>query len=162
MAIFRFRLQYLLDQRLQAKEAAEKSMTECQRELQDEQENLASLQHETKNLAQKILLARRQMLVREPALVHNLMQRMKYLSGMAHDAEELREALFAQELVVEDAEAKLQQAHEHLVACSREADILTKFKDKLQRRFLQSEARKEEIEQDEAGDLLYLIRSRMQ
>lgn len=162
MAVFRFRLQFVVDQKIRTKEAAEKSMAECQRELQEEQTTLARLRRKADDLAGKIATARRQMVQPPPPLIHNLGQCVEHLRGLTHDAEDLRETALAQELVVEDAEAKLHQAREHLAACSRDAEILNRFKEKQQCRFIQDEKRREEIEQDEAGNLLHLIRKRTQ
>jgi flagellar export protein FliJ len=160
VAAFRFRLQPLLEQKLRRKEEAEREMATRQKYLREEQESLNALHCELENLHQQVVTARRELLTSVPASGLSLMDRSQYLSALELDADAVRDAMFTQELVFEEAEARLDQARQHLANCSREAEILTKYKDKLQQRFLHASARTEEIEQDEIGNMLYLNRSR--
>jgi hypothetical protein len=160
VAAFSFRLQYLLDQKTRVKEAAERYMTERRWELAAEKETLNVIQRELESLAQTLLNARLEMLYLNTAFAENLLRRAEHLRGLAHEREAIHESLCAQQLVIEEAEVKLGHAREHLILCSREVEILAKFRDKLQQSFLQAAARKDEMEQDEIGNISYLVRSR--
>jgi flagellar biosynthesis chaperone FliJ len=159
VAPFRFRLQRLLDQKLSKKKDAARILATRQRELQAEQHYLAVLKRQADNLARETLTVRLQMLRSEPLFARNLMQQTEYLGGLHNDVESIRKASAAQEYVVDHAKAKLNQACEDLARSSREAEMLKNFRDKLEQRFLKNAERKEEIELDEAGMILYLSRS---
>ena len=135
-------------------------MATRQKDLRAEQDRLRALHAELEDLDQQVATARRELVTSGSASGLCFMDRSEYLSALELEVDVLRADLFAQELLVEEAEARLDEARQHLVSCSREAEILTKYKDKLQQRFRQSAARTEEIEQDEIGNALYLSRSR--
>jgi flagellar biosynthesis chaperone FliJ len=159
VAAFRFRLQCLLDQKLSKKEDAARILATRQGELRAEQQYLAVLERQADNLAREILTVRLQMLRSEPVFARNLIHQTAYLGGLHGDEESVRKASAAQEYVVDHAKAKLNQACEDLARSSREAKMLKNFRDKLEQRFLKDAQRKEEIELDEAGMILYLSRS---
>jgi flagellar export protein FliJ len=163
VATFRFRFQRLLDQKLRQKEDAARIVATRQRESQAEQDHLAALELQVHNLEREILTTRLTMLGRsKPVFARNLMQLTEYLSGLHHDAEDTRKASVMQDHAVDEATAKLNQAREHLANSSREAETLKKFRDKLAERFHRDTVRREEIELDEAGIVLFLNRSRNQ
>ena len=60
MAVFRFRLQILLEQKLQAKKEAEEELAKRQAELAAEQNTLADLQRRAGSLTQELHNARRE------------------------------------------------------------------------------------------------------
>jgi hypothetical protein len=51
-------------------------------------------------------------------------------------------------------------ARDDVTVCRREADVLAKYREKAEKRFLRDLARKEELEEDEVGNMLFLSRSR--
>ena len=162
MSIFRFRLQRLLDQRVSVKEDAVKNLAERQTELRREEETLALAQRRIDKLKHEILSTRQAALDLEAVGAHTLVQLSDCLRGMANDADAARDALAAQELAVDHAKSRLEQARGHLAVCRREEEILTKFRDKLRQRFLEREARIEDFKQDEIANILCLARSSTQ
>ena len=162
MSVFCFRLQRLLDQRVRMKENAVKTLAARQTEFWREEETLARIQRHIHKLKQEILSTRQAAMGSKSVGSHTLIQLSDCLRGMANDAENAHDALAAQELAVDQANARLEQARDHLAFCRREEEILTKFRDKLRQRFLECEARKEQIEQDEIGNILWLARSSTQ
>jgi flagellar export protein FliJ len=162
MSVFRFRLQRLLDQRVRVKEDAVKNLAARQTELRREELALARIQCQIEKRTQQIVSTRQAIVGSTSVDSHTLIRLSDYLRGLADDAETDRDSLFSQELAVDHAKARLDQAREHLAVCRREEEILTKFRDKLHQRFLQNGMRKGEIEQDETGNILYLARSSAQ
>jgi flagellar export protein FliJ len=162
VAVFRFRLQILLEQKLQAKKEVEEELAKRQAELAAEQNTLADLQRRAESLTQKLHNARREGAHMSSVSGQDLLNYSTYLESLGEDIESARDAVFAQELVLDEFKEKVEQARAHLADCSREAEILTKYKDKLERRFQRQVEQKEELEQDEIGNMLYLNRRHAQ
>jgi len=162
MSVFSFRLQCLLDQKVRVKEDAMKNLAARQTELRREEDTLALIQRHIHRLEQAILSTRQTALASEAIGAHTLIQLSDYLRGMANDVNTAHDALAAQELAVDHAKARQEQARGHLAVCRREEEVLMKFRNKLHRRFLESQARKEDIERDEVGNILCLARSSTQ
>jgi flagellar biosynthesis chaperone FliJ len=86
--------------------------------------------------------------------------RKDYLRGLEQDVEAAKDAVFSQRLVVEEVEERLASARSQLAERTRDVEILEKHRDRLEQRYRRDVARKEAIEQDEVGNMLYLSRRR--
>jgi flagellar biosynthesis chaperone FliJ len=64
-----------------------------------------------------------------------------------------------QRQIVKGAEEQVRKAHTWLAECSREMEVLDKYREKLRKSFLRAALRKEEIDQDEIAALLHPKRS---
>jgi flagellar biosynthesis chaperone FliJ len=162
VAAFRFRLQILLDQKLEAKKQAEEELAKRQAELASEQAALADLQRRAESLAQKHQDARRELAHMNSTSGQDLLSYSAHVDSLGQDVESARDAAFAQEVLLDEFKEKVDEARAVLAERSREAEILTKYKDKLERRFQRQVEQKEELEQDEIGNMLYLSRRHAQ
>ena len=160
MPVFRFRLQPLLEQTLEAQKSAEEALTERQKQLSAKERTLEKLQQEEKRLAQSISIMRRRLLSTPNISGDSVETGANYLRGLDQDLHSARDAIASEELSVQEAKAKVTAARDYAAACRREADVLTKYRNKVERRFLRDLARKEELEEDEVGNMLFLSRSR--
>jgi flagellar biosynthesis chaperone FliJ len=158
MGVFRFRLQILLDQKLEAKKQAEEDLAERQAELASEQAALADLQRRAENLAQKHQDARQELAHMNSTCGQDLLNYSAHVDSLGEDVELARDAVFAHELFLDDFEDRVEGARAQLAERSREAEILTKYRDKLERRFQRQVEQKDDLEQDEIGNMLYLSR----
>jgi len=161
MATFKYRLQPLLDQKIQRQEEAEKTLAARIRELAAEQRKLKELEQRQRELAVKKQTRRREILVPrsgESVSGGEVQRRSEYLQGLEADLEQARGAVLAQDLTVEESKERLAQARRNLTACSRQVEILKKHRDKLEQRFRREIERKEALELDDVGNTLFLSR----
>jgi flagellar biosynthesis chaperone FliJ len=162
MAPFRYRLQPLLDEKISLKERAAEALAERQKEVRAEERKLEDLQERERGLGDRKAQFRRGLLAgaagafngRDAAL------RRDYLRGLDQDAEDARDACFSQKLAVEESAERLAEAQRELAERSREVEILEKHRRRLEQRFLREAERKEALEQDEIGNMLYMSRRR--
>ncbi len=159
MHTFKYRLQPLLDLKIDQKSQLQTSVAQCQKELAAEQEELAGLRRIESQLEEKLLEARRAMFGSSVGSTGLAIQQYRdYLSGLATDLETARNSTFSQQLRVSEFEAKLAEARRQLTECLREIDVLTKHRDRLQQRFLKAAEIKEAAVQDEIGTTMFVRR----
>lgn len=157
MQTFKYRLQPLLDLKIDQKSQLQASVAQCQRELAAEQEELAKLQRAEGQLEKKLLEARRAMFAgANGASGFAIQQHKDYLNGLATDLETARNSTFSQQLRVSEFEAKLAEAKRQLMECLREIDVLTKHRERLQQRFVKAAENKEAAVQDEIGTAMFV------
>jgi flagellar biosynthesis chaperone FliJ len=160
MPFFRFRLQPLLEQKREAQKSAEEALAGQQKQLSAEERALAKLQQQEKRLVQSVSIMRRRLLSTPNMCGDGLEKQSDYLHGLLQDLHSAHDAIVFQELGVREAQARVTAARDHVAACRREADVLAKYREKVEKRFLRDLARKEELEEDEIGNMLFLTRSR--
>lgn len=163
--MFKYRLQVLLDQKVDLKEKAEVALLECQTQLRTEQQKLEEANQRQGQLKQKGDQTRRAMLdgtADTPISGREIFWWTEYLRGLEIDIEAAKDAFFSQKLAVEESEERLSEARNYLAQCAREVEILKKHRGKSERRFRQQEERKEALIQDEIGSTLYLSRKGQQ
>ncbi|MBV8865369.1 MAG: hypothetical protein JO210_08235 [Acidobacteriaceae bacterium] len=159
MTAFTFRLQTLLDQKLKLETAARAAVIEKERALQEEQKTLLRLLENEQRIQRQILQARKEPLVTwRTNLAANIQRRNNYLEALQQDLKSAQDEVLVQKFAVQEAETRLNNAHTHAIECSREVEKLNKYRIKLENRFLSEAARKEELEQDEIGTVMYLNR----
>jgi flagellar biosynthesis chaperone FliJ len=163
MATFRFRLQPLLDLKNKAKEDAEKALKDRKNELAAEQQKLEDARRREQELiALRLKLRREVMAVGDGQSVNatEVRRRVEYVKALGFQIDTAKEAVYAQQLAVTEAEEKVKQAQAHVLECNREVDVLTKYRKKLEERFQREEEQKEALELDEIGNVLYSTRRR--
>ncbi len=159
MQTFKYRLQQLLDLKIDQKSQLQVNVAQCQKELAAEQEELARLGQLEKQLEEKLLEARRGMFAGSAGSSGFAIQQYRdYLSGLAGDLETAKNSTFSQRLRVSEFEAKLAEARRQLTECLREIDVLTKHRDRVQQRFLRAAEAKEAAVQDEIGTTMFVRR----
>jgi YscO-like protein len=158
MPVFQFRLQALLDQRLEAKKRADEALAGRQQELAAEQQTLQDLEEEVERLT-KLHQEKRLELAKSRARQGlRLTNQTDFLQGLKLDIQAARSGVLAQQIFVEQAEEVVREAQQVVVACQREVDVLDKYRERVEKRFWAELAYQEELEQDEIGNVMYLSR----
>jgi len=155
---FKYRLQPLLDQKIHLKEQAEEVLGHKQKQLQHASEKLEQLRESEQALVNKKELLRRNLLHSsggEAISGVEISQRREHLQSVNFEVESAKDAVFAQQLFIEDCKEQVDLAQRHLAKCSREVEILNKHREKLEQRFRREAERKEALELDEIGNMLY-------
>jgi flagellar biosynthesis chaperone FliJ len=156
---FNFRLQTLLDQKLDMEAKAKLAVAEKQRVLHEQQRILLRLKENEKRVERSIFCAREDLLVVSVAnAAVDVQRRNDYLLALEQDLGIARQQTLIQKFAVEEAEMNLNEAQAHALECFREAEKLSRYRDKLEKRFLAEAAKKEEREQDEIGTTMHASR----
>jgi flagellar export protein FliJ len=156
MPTFKYRLQPLLDIKIERKEALEQELALRRKELAAEQEALAELERAQATLTLRLAEALRARLgAGLHASGHVLEQHTDYLRGLSGDVTAGKSAVSAQRLRVRDFEDRVAQARRSLAEAAREVDVLEKHRERLEQRFARALERKEAVEQDEMGGIIF-------
>jgi flagellar biosynthesis chaperone FliJ len=155
---FVFRLQALLDQRINLRKHAEDEMKVRESELSAENKTLRELEQAVETA---VALYRRRRAERSksgrslgvPILIQN-----DALIGLEMDVQEARSAVLSQQILVDQARERLNEANAILASRRLDEEVLEKYRQKAKTRFEQEESYKEELEQDEIGSVIYLGR----
>jgi flagellar biosynthesis chaperone FliJ len=159
MRAFTFRLQRLLDQKLDLESKAKLAVAEKQKTLDEQQAALSRLQEDQKRIERSIHHAREMMLTGPAANAGaDIERRNEYLTALEQDFSAARRQTLIQQFAVEEAEAKLSEAQTYALECSRETKKLTRYRERLEERFLEEVQKQEEREQDEIGTTMHLSR----
>lgn len=158
MAQFRYRLQTLLEQKLQAKEEAQHGLAAAQRDLRKEQDDLETCLREQQATADRLQEARAEAL--SPIAGATTGEWMRLKRAHIHRLEEQYERTVAetraQELSVTEAEERLAAARQTLVSRSRDVEVLEKHRARLERRFRAETEHKEALDQEEMANVIFL------
>ncbi len=155
---FVFRLQALLEQRIDLRKEAENELKARESELTTERKTLQELEdaaevaaaHYRRKRAER---SRSGMSRGVPILIQN-----DSLLGLEMDVQEARSAILSQQILVEQALEVVGQAKETLASRRLDEEVLEKYRQKAKTRFEQEESYKEELEQDEIGNVMHLSR----
>jgi len=155
---FVFRLQVLLDQRIDRRKQAEDELKAREGELSVEKKMLQELEQAVETA---VGLYRRRRAERSrsgmsrgvPILIQN-----DSLIGLEMDVREARSAVLSQQILVDQALELVKKANAVLASRRLDEEILDKYRQKAKTRFEQEESYREELEQDEIGSVIYLGR----
>ena len=155
---FVFRLQAVLDKRIDLRKQAEDELKAKQNELSAENKTLQELE---KRVEAAVALYRRRRAQRSrsgtirggPILIQN-----DSLIGLEMDIQEARSAVLSQQILVDQALELVNEATRVLASRRLDEEVLEKYRHKAKTRFEQEESYKEELEQDEIGSIIYLGR----
>ena len=155
---FVFRLQALLDQRIDLRKQAEDDLKVRERELAAENNTLREFEQSVETA---VALYRRRRSERSrsgmslgvPILIQN-----DSLIGLEMDVQEARSAVLSQQILVDQALELVREANAVLASRRLDEEVLEKYRQKAKTRFEQEESYKEELEQDEIGSVIYLSR----
>ena len=155
MPSLKYRLQPLLDHKTHLKEQAEEALAQKQKQLRLAGEKLEELRASERTLTIKKQTLRRDLLPAHAITGAEVRGRCEHLQSVSLELEAARDAVFAQQLFIEDCTEQVDQAQRHLVKCLRDVEILNKHREKLEQRFQREVDRKEALELDEIGNMLY-------
>jgi len=155
---FVFRLQALLDQRIDLRKQAEDDLKARERELAAENSTLRELEQSVETAValyrrRRAERSRSGMTLGVPILIQN-----DSLIGLEMDVQEARSAVLSQQILVDQALELVREANAVLASRRLDEEVLEKYRQKAKTRFEQEESYKEELEQDEIGSVIYLSR----
>ena len=151
-APFKYRLQTLLDLKLERKEELQRDLAQRLAELAAEQKAHQELEAARARMEEKLASLKRVPLGMSGLAIQ---QYRDYLRGLVMDVEAARDAEFSQRLRVQEFQDNVGKARRALAECSREVEVLNKHRDRLEKRFLKEAERKEAADQDEIGSMLF-------
>src|SRR5215471_679978 len=147
MAPFQYRLQPLLDRKLERREELERALAARRRELAAEEEALAELERAQEALKSKLVDAfRARLIAGSQTDGHTLRMHTQYLRGLTADVETGKGAVAAQRVRVGEFRDKVAEARQQLAEAAREVELLNKHRDRLEKAFLKVVERKEAME----------------
>ena len=145
------------------KEQAAKALSERRKELLAEQKALEDMKRREQELVARRQDLRKRVLETEPGQSltgDRIQQRRQYVEALGLDIEAARDAVFSQRLVVDECEEKVAQAQAEMLKSQRDVEVMNKYRERLEQRFRREEERKEELDQDEIGNMLFMSRRR--
>jgi flagellar biosynthesis chaperone FliJ len=158
MSSFSYRLQPLLDQKIDLKEQAQTALADKQKQHRLACEKLEELRASAEAISIKRQTLRRSLLLSGTGEALNgveIARRREHLKSVSAELEAAKDAVFAQQLFIDECKERVVLAQRHLAECSREVEILNKHREKLELRFRREAARREALEIDEIGNMLY-------
>jgi flagellar biosynthesis chaperone FliJ len=81
-----------------------------------------------------------------------------FLLGLKLDVQAAQSGILSQQIFIHQASEAVQEARAVLEDRRREVDVIEKYRQKAEKRFLQEAAYREELEQDEIGNIMHLSR----
>jgi flagellar biosynthesis chaperone FliJ len=155
---FVFRLQAVLDQRIDLRKQAEDELKLRESELAAEKNMLQELEQAVETAValyrrRRAQRSRSGMSLGVPILIQN-----DSLIGLEMDVREARSAVLSQRILVDQALGLVKKADAALASRRLDEEVLVKYQQKVKTRFEQEESYKEELEQDEIGSVIYLGR----
>jgi flagellar biosynthesis chaperone FliJ len=164
MTGFVYRLQLLLEQKEEARKEAEREVTRREERYQAEVQALDELCRQKTQLVERREQMRRDLFAQPGGTgvlsAIEIQRRTAYIKAMELHIQEADENIAAQRIVVEECQAEVDQAKQRANEARREAEVLSKHREKQKERFVREEQAKEELALDEIGNVLYTTRRR--
>ena len=161
MASFQYRLQPLLEMKIERKKQLELALVQAQKELAAEREALAELERAQAELENKLLQSRRSALdPKKGTNGYKLAMHTEYVRGLLGDVETAKGAVSAQKMRVGEYEQRVVEARRLLFEAVREVEVLKKHRERLEKRFLRAVEKKDALEQNEMGSIIFNQRMR--
>jgi hypothetical protein len=159
VAVFTFRLQTLLDQKVDMEAKARVAAAEKRRILEEQQSIHLQLAEREERIQQAIVRTREELLLNTGNnLGADVQRKNDYFAALRQDLSAAHEQTLIQQFAVEEAQMNLDNAQAYALECFREAEKLNRYRTKLEKRFFAEAAKKEASEQDELGTAMYLSR----
>lgn len=161
---FTYRLQLLLEQKEKAKREAEQEQTRQEQELERQRGILRSFEQREQKLIQQRNHWRHELLRQadhgRSLTGQEASDRSDFVKAIDADIQGVRNDILSQKQVIEQCDARVEQAKAEVREARREEEILIKHRAKQEERFLRELRAKEELELDEIGNVLYTTRRR--
>jgi hypothetical protein len=158
MPAFEFRLQTLLDRRIEEQKHAEEVVATKEKELAVERRTMKEFEDEAQRLADLYQHKRAERFGMGAGKGGRMANQSDFLLGLKLDVQTAQSGILSQQVFVDQAEQAVREAQDALAICRREVDVLDKYREKAEKKFLQEEAYREELEQDEIGNVMHLSR----
>jgi flagellar biosynthesis chaperone FliJ len=158
VAQFQYRLQTLLDRKVQAKEEAQHFLAAAQRELRTAQDELEACRREQDAAADRLRVARAERVSPMIGGSSGEMMRLRrdHIGRLRDECDDASDATRAQELSVSEAGERLTAARQTLSSRSRDVEVLEKHRARLETRFNREAGRKEALDQEEMANIIFL------
>jgi flagellar biosynthesis chaperone FliJ len=158
MGTFVFRLQPVLDRRIEARKKAEEALAEHQRALAAEQKTMRELEAAAESAVARYQRRRAERSVSGTSRGVPIRNQDSALFGLKLDVQAAQAAVLSQQIFVDQAFELVKEARGVLDNRKRDEDVLERFRQRALERFLREEAYREELEQDEIGNVMHLSR----
>jgi flagellar biosynthesis chaperone FliJ len=159
MPAFAYRLQPLLDQKLERKQSAERTQVARRKELRESEARLAELQARQAELEIARTASRAGLLSGE-CTGEDLRRRRDDLSLATRRVEDIKDEVMGLRIEIEERVELLENATAALALATREVEVLNKHRDRSERRWRAGVERQEAIEQDEIAAAMFQQRRR--
>lgn len=160
MAQFQYRLQPVLDVRKRAHEEAERVVATHRLALRQASDLLAEIRDSTGRLESDRSAIRAGMLSGDEVTGLEIRRRVDDISILTRRIEDAKDEMLAQRIAIEECEERLAEAEGKASELSRAVEVLTKHREKQERKFLFAEERREANELDEIASTMYEARRR--
>jgi flagellar export protein FliJ len=161
MASFQYRLQPLLDLKIERKKQLELALIQAQKELAAEKEALKELERAQAELEDRLVQSRRSALdPKKGTSGYKLALHTEYVRGLVGDVETAKGAVTAQQTRIGEFEQRVVEARRLLFEAVREVEVLKKHRERLEKRFQKAVERKDALEQNEMGSIIFNQRVR--
>lgn len=158
MGTFVYKLQPVLEQRLEKEEAARELVAAAQRTLDDARRRQAQLEAERDQIVAYLADARARFLdvpASGQIAASVLLERRERIDALDDQRRNAEAAVMSQQMHVLDCEDEVEKAKQHLTDCTREVKVLEKHREKQQLKFVRDQEAREEALQEEIGNSLY-------
>ncbi len=160
MAVFRYRLEALLDQKHEAKEAAQRKLAACRAEEGAAQAQLEEMEAKVREAAELKTKARDQEFEDEVSMADVAARRVDF-AIYSRRLEEARDAVLSQRIHIEELAELTEAASAALAEASREYEVLLKHRAKAEAEFRAEADRKETLDQEEIAAAMFESRRRV-
>lgn len=158
MSGFQFRLQSLLDRRTEEKQHAQELLAVRERELAVEEQTMKELKDEARRATERYQLKRMERFASGVFGGSTFGKQSDFLLGLKLDVQAAESGVLSQQVFVDQASGAVQQAQATLKELRRAVEVLEKYRQKAEKRFHEEAAHREELEQDEIGNVMHLSR----
>jgi len=156
---FQYRLQVLLDQKVERMQECERALADRRAEFRAAQQELDRLLQQQSTVEQQKTRAREAMY--EGECDGDQLQRLALDVKIFHRRlQDAKDAVLTQRIDLEEKQEAVQQAAAAVADATRDVEVLRKHREKSERRFLAELERKETNEQDEIASAMYETRRR--
>ena len=159
MPLFRYRLEALLDQKREAKTAAETALAARRAEERQARARLVELEAAATAAAERKRLARETSYVNNDT-IENILARRNDVTIYARLLDDAKGGVMSQRLFIEELAELTEAALAAVSEASRELEVLLKHRGKAEARFLAEADRKETLEQEEIAAAMFENRRR--
>lgn len=159
MALFRYRLEALLEQKRKALEQAQLAMAERVAKLQQEELRKVDLEAKAEQAASKATEAREARYPTGDAMTAEALQRRcEEARWLQREAGWARDAVLEQQIAIEDAADALESARKDMIEAIRQVEVLRAHRAKQEARFSREAERLENLEMDDVGSAQFMQR----
>ncbi len=159
MATFRYRLEALLDQKCEAKEAAQRKLAACRAEETAAQAQLEEMEARSREASDRKNAARNHEFEGEVSMDEVAARRTDF-AIYSRRLEDARDAVLSQRIHLEELAELTETASAALTEASREYEVLLKHRAKAEAEFRAEADRKETLEQEDIAAAMFESRRR--